>query len=77
MFRAISLTAGNLSGRAFTVSSSDSSRATVTAVGSPLTDSAGKGEFIVTLTAAAVAGDAVEVSVTIEGKVTVWTVTVR
>ena len=77
MFRAISLTAGNLSGRAFTVSSSDSSRATVTAVGSPLTDSAGKGEFIVTLTAAAVAGDTVEVSVTIEGKVTVWTVTVR
>ena len=77
MFRAISLTAGNLSGRAFTVASSDSSRATVAAVGTPLTDNAGKGEFIVTLTAAAVAGDTVQVSVTIEGKVTVWTVTVR
>ncbi|MEP7382468.1 MAG: Ig-like domain-containing protein, partial [Gemmatimonadota bacterium] len=77
MFRARSLTAGNLVGRAFAVSSSAPSLATVAVVGSPLTDTAGKGEFVVTLTAAAVAGDAVDVSVTIEGKVTVWKVVVQ
>ena len=76
MFRAISLSAGKLSGRAFTVTTSDSSIATVAAVAPPVTDSAGKGDFIVTLTAAAVAGNTVNITVTIEGKSTIWKMTV-
>ncbi len=76
-FRAISNSAGALPGRAFSVSVSNSTLATAVAAGSTVTDSRGRGDFVVTLTAAARAGDAFTVTVTIEGKSTVWQVRVR
>ena len=76
MFRALSLSVGKLTGRAFTVTTSNAGLVTVAPVAPAITDSAGKGGFIVTLTSAAVSGNTVNIVVTIEGKSTVWKVNV-
>jgi len=75
-FRALSLAVGKLTGRAFTVTTSNAGLVTVAPVAPAITDSAGKGQFIVTLTSAAVSGNTVNIVVTIEGKSTVWKVNV-
>ena len=76
-FRAVSNTAGNLSGRAFSVTVNNSTLAFAVAIPPTITDKRGKGDFEVTLTAAAKPGDSFTVTVTIEGKSTVWQATVR
>jgi 3D (Asp-Asp-Asp) domain-containing protein len=78
MFRARAADGSNLTGRRFTLATSNAALATVAPFGSSTTtDNAGRGEFVVTLTAAAVAGDIIDITVTIDGKSTVWRVTVN
>ncbi|MEP7344299.1 MAG: Ig-like domain-containing protein, partial [Gemmatimonadaceae bacterium] len=74
-FRVVTAT-GKATGRLFTVSSSDSSVATVAPVGTPLTDSAGKGEFLVTSASSAASGQTATITVTVDGKSTVWMLTI-
>ena len=64
-------------GRQFTVTSGNPALGTAAAAGAITTDSKGEAEFIVTLTSAARAGDAFTVTVAVDGKSTVWQVTVR
>jgi hypothetical protein len=75
MFRVLTAN-GKVSGRLFTVSSSDLSVASVAPVGTPITDSAGKGEFIVTTASTATTGNTATITVTVDGKSTVWLLTI-
>lgn len=75
-FRAMSKSAGPLSGRQFSVSSSNALLGVAAPNGSNITDSRGRGEFELTLFAA-LPGAKFTVTVTVDGKSTVWQVTVR
>lgn len=75
-FRAMSRSAGPLSGRQFSVSSSNALLGVAAPNGSNLTDSRGRGDFELTLFAA-LPGAKFTVTVTVDGKSTVWQVNVR
>lgn len=75
-FRAMSKSAGPLSGRKFSVSSSNVLLGIAAPKGSNITDSRGRGEFELTLFAA-LPGAKFTVTVTVDGKSTVWQVNVR
>lgn len=75
-FRAMSRSAGPLSGRQFSVSSSNALLGVAVPNGSNITDSRGRGDFRLTLIAA-LPGAKFTVTVTVDGKSTDWQVTVR
>lgn len=75
-FRVLDAKGGRLTGRLFTVASSDPRLGAVAAAGTATTDAKGEADFIVTLTSAARGGDAFTVTVTVGGKSTLWQVTV-
>jgi hypothetical protein len=66
----------NLTGRAFNVATSDSGVVGVAPFGPTITGPAGTGEFVVTVTPSAVAGQTADVTVSLEGKATVWKVVI-
>ena len=73
-FRVLAANGARLSNRAFSVTSSDPTRLTVTARRNGLTDGSGEGEFDAVMTSNAVKGMIVFVSVSVEGKTLTWTV---
>ena len=75
MFRVVSAQ-GRVSGEPFQAVSSDQGVASVSVSGGGVTDSAGKGEFVVSPGKAARQGDQATVTVTAGGKSMTWTVTI-
>ncbi len=73
-FRVLAANGSRLSGRAFSVTSSDPARLTVAARRGGLTDGSGEGEFDAVMTSQAKKGMIVFVTVTVEGRSLTWTV---